>query len=236
VPVGFRATAEQAGLAAVRVRTSYAADALLIDEQPGTPPWVHTDAWEEDVTALERALGAARASADFVVLALHWGVPPQWMSAFQGPLAEYQEALAPRLIAAGADLVLGHHAHTVHGVQQFGSGLVCYSLGNYIFHPLGQPREIPLDAPSRPYHARELPENRDTFVGSFRVEPGPDGRLRVCQARLLTARLDKAYETRQADPSSGRAIAERLQAFSAWRNTATRVEGTDLVWEPRLVR
>lgn len=232
VPVGFRATADHPGLAAIRVRTSYAADALLIDEQPGTPPWVHTEAWLEDVAELERLLGVTRLRADFVVLALHWGVPPQWMSAFQGPLAEYQEALAPRLVAAGADIVLGHHAHTVYGVQQFGSGLVCYSLGNYLFHPLGQPREIPLDAPSRPYRAQERPENRDTFVGSFRVEPGPDGRLRLCQARLLTARLDEAYEARPAEPSTGRAIAERLQGFSASRNTPTQVETTQLVWEP----
>jgi poly-gamma-glutamate synthesis protein (capsule biosynthesis protein) len=156
VPPGFRSNALAPGLAAVRVRTSYAADPYLIDEQPGTPPWVHTEAWSEDVAALEDALAAARVAADFVVLAVHWGVPPQWQSAFQGPLAEYQEALAPRLMAAGADLVLGHHAHTVYGLESSGSRLVCFSLGNYIFHPLAAPRPLPLDAPSRPYTARGI--------------------------------------------------------------------------------
>ncbi len=216
VPPGFRATAEQPGLAGVRVRTSYAADPMLIDEQPGTPPWVHTEAWPEDVAALEQALGRARSDGDVVVLALHWGVPPQWASPFQGPLAEYQDALAPRLVAAGADLVLGHHAHTVYGAQAFerpgdGRGLVCYSLGNYVFHPLAtrDKRTIPLEAPSRPYRAPERPENRDSFVATFTF--GRDG---IRQARFRPALLDEHWEARPAHPDAATRIARRLVDFS----------------------
>jgi poly-gamma-glutamate synthesis protein (capsule biosynthesis protein) len=230
VPPGFRANAQQPGLAAVRVRSSYAADPYLIDEQPGTPPWVHTPAWQEDIAALEQSIATARQTADFVVLALHWGVPPQWSSAFQGPLAEYQETLAPRLLAAGVDLVLGHHAHTVYGVQSDGARLVCFSLGNYIFHPLAAPRALPLDAPSRPYAAHELPENRDTFIGRFSVT-ATDGKLLLREARLRPALLDETWEARAAQREEASRIAQRLHAFSAWRNTATRVDGTDLVWE-----
>jgi poly-gamma-glutamate synthesis protein (capsule biosynthesis protein) len=162
---------------------------------------------------------------------VHWGVPPQWQSAFQGPLAEYQEALAPRLLAAGADLVLGHHAHTVYGVEAAGSRLVCYSLGNYIFHPLASPRPLPLDAPSRPYQAHERPENRDTFIGRFTVSATPDG-LRLSEARLSPGVLDESWEARASSPDSALRIAQRLHAFSAWRNTPTRIDGSALVWEP----
>ena len=232
VPPGFRATEHHSGLAALRVRTSYAADPMLIDEQPGTPPWVHTDPWAEDVARLEAALTAARGDVDFVILAIHWGVPPQWGSNFQGPLAEYQEALAPRLAAAGADLVLGHHAHTVYGVQAFGTALVCYSLGNYIFHPLAGPREtIPLEAPSRPYHAPERPENRDSFVATFTLERG-DGRLALGEARFRPAILDETWEAQRASEDAASRIANRLKAFSDWRQTPTRPDGTDLVWQP----
>lgn len=235
VPMGFRAHAAQAGLAAIRVRTSFAADPYLIDEQPGTPPWVHTEVWDEDVASLQRVLGAARAAADFVILALHWGVPPQWQSHFQGPLAEYQMALAPKLVAAGADLVLGHHAHTVYGVQAFtrpaaSQGLVCYSLGNYIFHPLAHPRPLRLDAPSRPYHAPERPENRDSFVGVFSIDRAADGRFALTEARLHTSMLDDTWEARTASADASRQIAERLHAFSDWRETPTRVESGALVW------
>ena len=237
VPPGFGARAEHPGLAAIRVRTSYAADPMLIDEQPGTPPWVHTDLWKEDVAALRETLQAARADADFVILAIHWGVPPQWMSNFQGPLAEYQEALAPELIAGGADLVLGHHAHTVYGVQAFArenasAGLVCFSLGNYIFHPLASRRGAPLEAPSRPYHAPERPENRDSFTGTFQVDAGADGRLAVCEARLDPSVLNEAWEATPAGAERRDAITERLRAFSDWRGTSTSNEDGVLVWRP----
>ena len=232
VPPGFRATERQAGMAAVRVRTSYAADPFVIDEQPGTPPWVHTEPWAEDVAVLERALRTARAASDFVVLSLHWGVPPQWRSAFQGPLAEYQEALAPRLAAAGADLVLGCHAHTVYGLQAFERRLVCFSLGNYIFHPLASHHQFPLDTPSRPYRAAELPENRDTFVGTFHLEKGPDDRLRIYQAAFFPAVLDDNWEARASDPETTKSIATRLRAFSAERATETELQEGGLLWSP----
>ena len=237
VPLGFRATADQPGLAAIRVRTSYAADPLLIDEQPGTPPWVHTEIWAEDVAAIEEALRAARAESDFVVLAIHWGVPPQWQSSFQGPLAEYQEALAPRLVAAGADLVLGHHAHTVYGVEAFqrdgaSQGLVCYSLGNYIFHPLASRRGAPLEAPSRPYHAAELPNNRDSFNATFSIDHGLDGRLAVCEARLYPSVLNEAWEACAAADDRRMAIVDRVREFSSWRQTRTSDEDGAVVWRP----
>jgi poly-gamma-glutamate capsule biosynthesis protein CapA/YwtB (metallophosphatase superfamily) len=236
VPPGFRANAEHPGLAAIRVRSAYAADPFLIDEQPGTPPWVHTEPWSDDVQRLEATLAAARNASDLVILALHWGVPPQWQSNFQGPLAEYQEALAPRLVAAGADLVLGHHAHTVYGVQAFARpevapGLVCFSLGNYIFHPLASRRGAPLDAPSRPYHAPERPENRDTFVGTFTIGPSGD-RLAVQHARLQPSVLNESWEASAAPADSARRIAERLSAFSAWRETPTRIDAGAVVWSP----
>jgi poly-gamma-glutamate synthesis protein (capsule biosynthesis protein) len=240
VPLGFRARDAQPGLAAIRVRTSYAADPMLIDEQPGTPPWVHTEVWQEDVAALRGALQAARAAADFVVLAIHWGVPPQWLSNFQGPLAEYQEALAPHLVAAGADLVLGHHAHTVYGVQAFARddaspGLVCFSLGNYIFHPLASRRGAPLEAPSRPYHAPERPENRDSFVGTFRIDRGPDGRLAVCEARFEPAVLDDTWEATPPPLTRRDHILDRLRAFSDWRGTPTTTADGALIWSPSLL-
>lgn len=236
VPIGFRATDDHAGLAAIRVRTSYAADPFLIDEQPGTPPWVHTEAWAEDVVAIRAALARARAEADFVVLAVHWGVPPQWSSPFQGPLAEYQDALAPVLVAAGADLVLGHHAHTVYGVQAVsragGSGLVCYSLGNYVFHPLADRETVPLEAPSRPYRAIEREDNRESFVAHFSIAPDASGRLAISEARLSPSVLNDAWEAASPTSERQRAIVTRLRAFSDWRETTTCDEDGALVWRP----
>jgi len=134
LPAGFAATDERAGVAPVRVRQWFAVDALLLPEQPGTAPFVHTEAYEPDVEALEEAVREASSRADFTAVALHWGVPPGWAAPSQGLLAEYQRPLARRLIDAGADLVVGHHPHAVHPVEVYRDRLICYSLGNFLFN------------------------------------------------------------------------------------------------------
>ena len=44
-----------------------------------------------------------------------------------------QQAFARDAIAAGADLVIMHHAHVVQGMSVFDNRSVCYSLGNFCF-------------------------------------------------------------------------------------------------------
>jgi poly-gamma-glutamate synthesis protein (capsule biosynthesis protein) len=70
---------------------------------------------------------AAKAQADVVVVALHSGV--EYTDAPQPD----QQQLARAAIDAGAALVLGHHPHTLQGVERYGGGLIFYSLGNFVF-------------------------------------------------------------------------------------------------------
>lgn len=235
VPVGFDARADRPGLAGVRVRTSFDADALLIDEQPGTAPWTGTEARVEDVALLTDAISRARDDADAVVLALHWGVPPQWHAPFQGPLADYQAPLARAAVEAGVDLILGHHAHTVFGLEAIASGgrrgLVCYSLGNYLFHPLATPTLLRLEGASHRYVMEERPEGHETYVARFTLASEAGGRLAVTAARLHPATLDERYEARVPSAEAGRRIAERVARFSAWRSTSVVIDDDVVVWK-----
>lgn len=234
VPVGFDARADRAGLAAVRVRTSYDADALLIDEQPGTAPWTATEARADDVARLVAAIASARAVADAVVLALHWGVPPAWQAPFQGPLADYQPPLARAAVEAGADLILGHHAHTVFGIEAMVAGgrraLVCYSLGNFLFHPLAIPVALRLDGPSRRYVMGHRAESQETYVARFTFAPGPDGRLAVAAARLHPAVLDERCEARAPTPIEAARINDRVARFSDGRGTMVSIDDGAVSW------
>ena len=71
---------------------------------------------------------AKKAGADFVIVMPHWGI-------------EYTDALTPtepadarRMIAAGADLILGSHSHWFGPMQLIGPDhLVFYSLGDLVF-------------------------------------------------------------------------------------------------------
>ena len=82
----------------------------------------------KDVPRLLRAVRAARATSDTVVVFLHWGVELE-----QCPSAD-QRALAKQLVAAGADVVVGGHAHRVQGAGRMGRALVGYGLGNFVWY------------------------------------------------------------------------------------------------------
>jgi poly-gamma-glutamate synthesis protein (capsule biosynthesis protein) len=133
LPLGANATADRPGIAPIRVRQSFEYDSTFLDETPGTPPYVHSHAHEPDVRAAEAGIREAKRHNDFVVVALHWGVPFCYLPATQGPLAEYQQPLARRLIDAGADLIIGHHPHCLHPAEFYGDGLILNSTGNFVF-------------------------------------------------------------------------------------------------------
>lgn len=80
------------------------------------------------------AVTAARAEGDVLVASFHWGIE------YDSRPHPRQKALAHAAVAAGADLVLGHHPHVLQGVEivPAGSGrhrpaLIAYSLGNFLF-------------------------------------------------------------------------------------------------------
>ena len=63
-----------------------------------------------------------------VVVYLHWGVQGQACP------SSGQRSLARRLVGAGADVVVGSHAHVVQGGGPVGTGYVAYGLGNYAWY------------------------------------------------------------------------------------------------------
>ena len=73
------------------------------------------------------AVAAIQQDADFVVVSIHAG--DEYVNA---PNATQRE-LAEAALAAGADIVLGHHAHVVQPIEQRGNQLIAWGLGNFIF-------------------------------------------------------------------------------------------------------
>jgi capsule synthesis protein PGA_cap len=76
---------------------------------------------------LVAAVRTARTKAEIVVVYLHWGVEGQ------GCPSGEQRTLAARLAAAGADAVVGTHAHQLQGAGYLGRAFVAYGLGNYLW-------------------------------------------------------------------------------------------------------
>ncbi|WP_121258503.1 CapA family protein [Nocardioides ferulae] len=117
-----------------------------------------------DPTRLLRSARAAARSADVVLVYLHWGV--------QGEACptEGQRTLATRLVRAGADIIVGSHAHRLQGDGRVGPGYVAYGLGNYAWY---------------------TPSEEATGVLTLTVRPAaaPAGRARVADASWTPARI-----------------------------------------------
>ncbi len=133
LPPGSEATEGDPGIAPLRIKVSFETDTNLINEQPGTMPVVHTWTRREDEEVVLARVRALAAEADAVIVAIHWGVPAYWLSPYQGPLAEYQRPLGRALIDAGADVVVGHHSHALHGIEVYQERPILYSVGNFLY-------------------------------------------------------------------------------------------------------
>lgn len=77
---------------------------------------------------LVAAVAASRAVSDTIVVYLHWGVEGSTCPSTR------QQELAQSLVAAGADIVVGSHAHRVQGGGRLGTAFVDYGLGNFVFY------------------------------------------------------------------------------------------------------
>lgn len=131
---------------------------------------------------------------DHVIVTLHWGVE---FSAYPDPA---DVLIARRLVDAGADLVLGHHPHTLQGIEKYGRGLIAYSLGNFI-------TDTNLDRAPEP----------EAYVkghwgGILEVEMGSDG---VVAYRLVPTLINEDMETRLATGADADMILRHLSTISA---------------------
>jgi poly-gamma-glutamate synthesis protein (capsule biosynthesis protein) len=89
-------------------------------------------AWAEPETIRADVVAAAD-RADLVIVLLHSGYE------YVVTPSPSQVASAEAALSAGADLVLGHHAHLLQGVDFEPSGVIAYGLGNFAFEIDGDP-------------------------------------------------------------------------------------------------
>ena len=64
---------------------------------------------------------------DKVIVYIHWGKELELRS------GEMQKLIGRRLVDAGADLVVGTHAHVVQEIEYYNNVPIIYSLGNFVY-------------------------------------------------------------------------------------------------------
>ena len=100
------------------------------------PTWTATAtnggvASAKNVERLVAAVRAVRSVSDTVVVYLHWGIEGSTCP------SSNQRLLAHVLVLAGADVVVGSHAHRLLGAGHLGRAFVDYGLGNFAFYTSG---------------------------------------------------------------------------------------------------
>ena len=132
LPVGSAAGVDRPGHAPMHVHTSYEINPYYDMEEPGNPPRVRTWVEPAELAAATQMVRKVRQDVDFLVASMHWGFGSGTA------LADYERDVGHALIDAGADVVVGHHVHTLHAVESYQGKAILYSGGGFIAQ---QPRE-----------------------------------------------------------------------------------------------
>lgn len=169
------AAESRAGSAYVHVRAA--------DGGPSRPQADLVEADPASVAQMQADIAAARQEADILVVALHKGITHR-----PAALAPYERPLAHAAIEAGADVVVGHHAHIARGIEFHRDRPIFHGLGNgcVVTHALTPAQDHPARAewaerrktmfgfepdpayPLAPFH----PEAVNGLIGRCRIHPG----------------------------------------------------------------
>jgi len=128
-------------------------------------PWVAA----LDLDVDENIIRDAHQRADAVIIGVHWGVE------YQAQPSQRQRDAARRLVAAGADVIVGHHPHVLQAFEWVESGgrrgAVAFSLGNFLSNQ------------DRKYNPSRQPlgdgDSRDGAALWVSLRKGPTGELEI---------------------------------------------------------
>ncbi len=177
------ASASKAGCAYIHVLTHYESEGA----NPGGPPVTYSFATPASLDAMQEDIERVRAEVDLLTVAFHKGVVHT-----PAHIAMYERPVAKAAIEAGADIVIGHHAHILRGVETYKGRPIYHGLGNFVVvtkalnvagndHPARlawakRRKEVfgfepDPDYPTYPFH----PEAKNAMIADCRI--GADGQV-----------------------------------------------------------
>ena len=117
------AGASKAGGAYVHILTSYELDHAT----PGGSPNVYTGAEAQSLEQMAEDIRQLRARTDLVMVSMHKGTVHS-----PGLVNAYEKQVAHAAVDAGADVIVGHHAHILRGIEMYKGKPIYHGLGNFV--------------------------------------------------------------------------------------------------------
>ncbi|MBN1847104.1 MAG: CapA family protein [Deltaproteobacteria bacterium] len=189
-PQSSWATPDKPGCAYVHILTHCEVPNLL------ARPQIYTFAEPHSLKAMVDDIQKLRSQCDVLIVALHKGVGHT-----AAELAMYDQQVPYAAIDAGADLILGHHAHILKGIEWYRDKVIFHGLCNFVTvtralwpeeapswnlreHAKRRMERMQLDREylNYPFH----PEARQTIIAKCSVEQG-----RISCASFLPCLIDK---------------------------------------------
>jgi len=114
---------DKAGCAYVHIITHYELD----NPSPGGPPTIFTFPEPQSLEAMLNDVKKLRPLCDVLVVTLHKGIGHTPVK-----IAKAEQDISYAAIDAGADLILGHHAHILKGVEVYKNRVIFHGLCNFV--------------------------------------------------------------------------------------------------------
>jgi len=106
----------------------------------------------------------AKKNSDYTIIQFHWGDE-------EIPFPKFSDVeTAHRCIEAGADLIIGHHAHVIQSHEIYKGKHIFYGIGNFIFPDLNEPSKYDGEKFTKSYIKKQNRENRQSIVVTLNKE------------------------------------------------------------------
>ncbi len=122
-PKETSASATKAGCAFVNIITHYELDYAT----PGGPPTIYTWAETTSFNAMLNDIRQLRPLCDVLTVSFHKG-----LGHTPARLAAYEQQISWAAIDAGADIITGHHAHILQGIEIYKGKPIFHGLCNFV--------------------------------------------------------------------------------------------------------
>jgi capsule synthesis protein PGA_cap len=159
-PVGYAARPDSPGLVPMRAYNVWR-EANPTLHAPGVRPFAMTVPDEADLAALADDIRRARQDADLVITSFHWGD-------FWRPLhlTDHEIRTARYCVDHGAAMVVGHHHHTLRGMEWYKGRPIMYGLGHFVF-------DVRLGWSEEDFKQKTLEADPGGYVEQGDFVPGP---------------------------------------------------------------
>ena len=142
--------------------------------------------------------------AEYVICAFHWG-----KELYYSPNDD-QIALAHACIDAGADLIYGSHTHNLQPIEQYGKGLILYSMGNWSFG------------------GSTAPSDRDTAIVQVRLHRDESGKVGTAGYEVIPCCVSSrpVLEDYQRDGYNDYRPTPYVEGTEAYERALSKIDGS----------